>query len=134
MKFAHKTGFKNPYRHLRSCYGKGLSEADQDKKLISMYEESRDKASKEGGKIRSYLDLNYLFEYEQAVAGCIDLVFTKSHLLSMVQDDKFRHIFRFIEQIGCDTVVRSILSLEKLVEKRISKKMRQTKGAPLFDG
>lgn len=81
-----------------------MSEADQDKKLICMYITARDKATKQGGTIRSHFDLNSLSAWDQADASHIDLIKPKSFAISLVQDEKFRKVSHFQAHFCSDTV------------------------------
>lgn len=37
IKFLDKTGYNNPFTHLRTCYGKGKSLAEQESHILGLY-------------------------------------------------------------------------------------------------
>lgn len=134
VKFLDKSGFKNPYRHLLSCHGKGKPASQHEKILIDKYEDARSKAAMEGGSILRHFQAASMNDYEKALAANIRLLVCKNLPLTLVSDPEFRAFSRYPVPISYATTVSVLRELVKLVENRIASEMKQTKGALLFDG
>ncbi len=52
--FAEKTGFRNPFSHLQSCYGRGKTPQEQDFVLKPLFENARQDMERKGGTILSH--------------------------------------------------------------------------------
>lgn len=132
--FKEKSGFQNPYSHLRSCYGRGKSFAQQQSILEGMYTSARDTMEHSGGNIRQHFQDGSLSEYEQAVFHFIRLIVMSRYPLSCVKDPELRAISRFACVVDTKTIRSVIVALVMLVEDRIKATLRGKKGALLFDG
>lgn len=129
-----KIVFKNPYRHLRSCFAKGLPVSLQDEKLLSLFHEARKKATLQGGAIRSHFAWNSLFEYEKTFAAYVRLIITCNLPLSYAENENIRRFYKYQLQLCKRTISSTILRLVELVENKNFAEMSSPKGALLFDG
>lgn len=100
VSFLDKSGFHNPYAHLRACYGKGLSVADQDALLHRMYESAIEAARMKGGTIRSHFESKSLSEYDKTLHGYLRMIVMKSLPLYYIEDSEVRGFSRFGTKIG----------------------------------
>ena len=115
VKFATKSGFSNPYQHLRSCYGRGLSIADQEKVLQELYEAARKDQRMHGGTILSHFNVSALSEYVRAIYSYMRLIVLRILALSLVEKVNLRSISRFNIRIARDTLSEVMFSLCELV-------------------
>lgn len=134
ISFLDKSGYNNPYTHLRRCYARGKDLKDQEDVLLRLYEEAREAMTQKGGTIRSHFEMQSLSEYEKAIHGYIRLIVMKSLPLYYVSDPEVRNFSRYDVNIGKRTLVEVIFKLVELVEKKIAIELECTKGAVLFDG
>ncbi len=65
--FREKSGFTNPYAHLRCCYASGKSERLQNEVMSRLYEEARNTALQTGGSIRAHFRTESILAYAKAV-------------------------------------------------------------------
>lgn len=132
--FQDKSGFQNPYAHLRSCYGKGKTPHEQDKLLQALFSEARSAAKNAGGTIKSHFQTDTLSEYEKAVIGYVRLIILCSEPFSITEDAEYRRFSKYDSVTTPKKVTETIMKLVELVEQRIAKEISGKKGALLFDG
>ena len=134
ISFQLGSGYQNPYAHLRSCYGRGLNTAEQDKLIHGMYEEARAAFRSTGGSISSHFKSDTLSELEKSINSWVRLIIIESCPFSIVTSKEFRRFNRYTADVGIETVQQTIIKMVELVELRIQKEMEKTKGAIMFDG
>ncbi len=134
VSFIENSGYKNPYSHLKSYYCKDSSPLQQEQQLQQPYAEARTQAQVLGGTILSHFHVQALSTHDKAVYGWLKLVVLKNIPLSHIEDTEVRAWFCSNIHVSCYTVVKVIFQLVKIVEKRITSHMQQTKGMILFDG
>lgn len=134
VSFADKSGYNNPYRHLKQCYAKGHPPDTQDEILHQLYFDARTMMMKRGGTMLSNANVSAVTKYDLAMHAYIRLIVMKSVPLSCVEDPDFRHFCKYDETICRRTVTNVLFELVKLVEDRIKLEMRGTMGALMFDG
>eukprot|EP00171_Calliarthron_tuberculosum_P002661 IDg2661t1 len=106
IRFANKSGFRNPYVHLKSCFARGLSPSGQDEKLQQI---------------------------KQSTDGCASSLFKKIPVCA-VQDSEFRSFSKFNVEISKATMVDVIFKLVEMVERYITEELSNTRGAIIYDG
>lgn len=134
ISFRDKTGYKNPFTHLKSCYGKGMSSDEQTKRIYNMYRTAQEAKIKNGGSIYSHFASLSASPYEKSMYAYLRLVIIKNMPLSMVENEELRKFSRHQPKIGRKTLVDVIFALVSLVEKAIGIELSSTQGALLFDG
>ena len=83
VKFRGGTGCKNLYSHLRSCYGRGKSLAEQNSILEKLYESALQATRIRGGTILSHFTSSSLSDYDKGnMAGYVKL-FCATHFSDM---------------------------------------------------
>eukprot|EP00171_Calliarthron_tuberculosum_P001364 IDg1364t1 len=132
--FQDKTGFKNPFCHLKACYARGQNAGQQEETLRKMVAEAREKRDREGGTIRSHFSSSTISPYEKTINAYIRLVVLKSLPMSIAEDPEFRRFSRHDSTVTRKTLIAVIYNLVELVEKRIAFEMKDTVGAVLHDG
>jgi len=132
--FLANSGYQNPYRHLLSCFGKGQSRPAQISKVNKLFIEARNLSQKNGGTIRSHFDCQMLSEYELAMYGYMRLIVMKNLPVDTVEDEDFRTFSKFKVHINIRTLDAVIFQLVELVEELISKEIKNTRGALMYDG
>ncbi len=93
VSFLGKTGFINPYAHLKRCYAKGLDSHAQEKTLDLLYLDACKEAKHSGGTILSYFATRALSKYQNAVHVNIRLIVLKNFPLHFVHDAEVRKFF-----------------------------------------
>eukprot|EP00171_Calliarthron_tuberculosum_P003975 IDg3975t1 len=78
INFIDKSGYKNPYAHLKSCYAPRKSKGEQEEVLHRMYNDARLKMKRYGRTIRSHFEANALSDYEKAMYSYIRLIVMKN--------------------------------------------------------
>ncbi len=91
--FLDKTGFSNPYAHLKRCYAKGLDSYAQEKTLRQLYLDACKETKHSGGTILSNFATRTLSKYENAVHSYIRLIVLKNFPLHFVHDAEVRKFF-----------------------------------------
>ena len=134
VSFLDKTGFNNPYQHLKSCYARGQSATQQQAVLRALYAEAQSTADRLGGSLKSHFRIDTLSEYEKTVNSYIRLIVLKSLPISYVDDNEIRSFSKFNMVVISKTIIQVIFQLVKLVESRIKDEIHDTKGAILYDG
>ncbi len=134
VSFIEKSGYENPYSHLKSCYCKGSSPLQQEQQLQHLYAEARSQAEVLRGTILSHFHVHAVSPHDKAVYGWMKLVVLKNIPLSHIEDTEVRAWFCSNIHVPRYTVFKVIFQLVKLVEKRINSHMQQNKGMILFDG
>ena len=129
-----KSGYMNPFSHLRSCYGKGKTLTQQDDILARMYKDACDKAKASGGGIAQHFQSKGLSDYEKAVYHYTRLIVLRRYPISCVIDPELRAISKFTSVVDKNTMRGVLMSLVQLVEERITAALNGKKGALLFDG
>ncbi len=120
VSFLEKTGFRNPYQHLRSCYARGRSSEQQDEAVKVLYAEALELHRKRGGTIRSHFEMNALSDYDKTIHAYIRWIVMRSSPISEVVDPEFRRISKYTQQVSKDTIVEVIFKLVELVKTMIS--------------
>ena len=64
IKFEEKSGYSNPYRHLRSCLGKDKTSEEQYILLRKLYVEHREDNSTSNGSLLSHFSLRTILDYD----------------------------------------------------------------------
>lgn len=131
--FIDKTGFGNPYVHLKACYGKGEDQSEQDKKLKTLYEKARKETAEAGRTSLSHFATQSSSEYDKAMFSYINVIVNKNLPIHFVQDPVIRQIHKFDVHICRYTLNRVIIELVKLVESKIEKEINENRGSVLFD-
>ena len=129
-----KTGFQNPYAHLRSCYGRGKKNQEQDEILQSMYREAVQAHTDAGGTIRSHFKSETLSPREKVINKFLRLIVLESAPFEIVESVEYRRAFEHPAVTTAETVKETMLKLVELVEQRVRNDICGKKGALLFDG
>lgn len=132
--FQDKSGFQNPFTHLRSCYGRGEILPTQIEVLQNLYYEAFKVVQNVGSTIRGHVYSNALSEYEKNVNGYLRLIFLRSAPLLIVEDTDYRSFSCFKTVTISEKVKQTVLKFGALVEKRIENELQGTFGAVMFDG
>ena len=114
-----RSAYDNPYSHLRACYGKGKSLAEQDDILKKMYHDACQEAYACGGQLTVHLQYCTFLEYEKAVYHYIRLILLRRYPTSCVVDPKLRAISMLTTVLDTETIRAVLISLVLLVEDRI---------------
>ena len=128
-----KSGFKTPFTHLRSCYGRGKNAAEQTKLLHEFYNEAAQAFEQSGGSIRSHFRSDKLSDREETINTYVRLIVITSARFSIIDSHEYRRALRHNVAVTPETVKITIMKLVELVEIRIKKELENTKGAVLFD-
>ena len=134
VSFRENSGYNNPYSHLKSCYGKGVTPIQQSKYLKELFIKARSEMREAGGTISSHFSVNSLTEYDQAAYGWMRLVVLRNTLLAHIQDKESRKWFRYPVNVSQRAIVRAIFNLVRMPEGRIGSEMKGTRCAVVFDG
>lgn len=132
--FKEKSGYQNPYVHLRSCFGRGKPLAVQKALLDDMFEQVQAAAIASGGQISDHFQNTALSEYDETMNRYIRLIVLKRYPISSVVDKEFCAVSRYSCPIDAKTIRGVILALVQLVVDRIKKALTSEKGALLLDG
>ena len=133
VRFLDNTGFSSPYRHQLSCPARGKYSSEQEATLYLLFQETRERATRSGGKIRSHLRVSTSTEYEKACHSYLKLVLSRSMPLTLLELHDFRSISLFNEVIRCRRLVVIIFKLIKLLEHLVTLELQDTKGALIYD-
>ena len=82
--FQAGAGYKNPYRHLKDCYGRGRTAEEQERVIHGIYSEVQQTSACGGGTISSHFRVDTLYDYENAVNSYVQLIILESCLLTIV--------------------------------------------------
>ena len=134
MKFAPKSGFSNPYQHLRSCYARGMTRSKQESILQNLFREALQKQARSGGTILGHFSVQTLSELDSAMYSYIRLITMCNLPVSIVEDSIFRSVSRFEARLKRSSIVEVMFKLVELVEKRIAEELVSTIGAIMYDG
>lgn len=115
INFRDKSSFRNPYAHLKSCYGKLRPVAKQEEILNQLYKDSREWMERLGGKIRANIQFRSLYEYEASMYGYIRLVLMNYLPISYVSDPDVCSFSRFNVTITPKTLQAVMIKLVGLV-------------------
>ena len=126
--FCVKSGFKNPYSHLRSCFTKGCTPQQADERMAELYKAAIEKMRVQGGTIMSKFKSITLTEYENGTYAYLRYLILMNVPISHIESQEIRDISRFKFRISRHHVVKIILSLVKLVELKIADEIREKKG------
>lgn len=132
--FKEGSGFQNPYSHLRSCFGKRKSYAEQKEILDGMYRQARETMELFGGNVQQNFQASGLSEYERALYHYMSFIVLRRYHTSCVNDPDLRALSKFSCVIDQKTMRSVIMELVQLVEERIEEALNDKKGALLLDG
>lgn len=132
--FQAGSGFQNPYRHLKACYGRGLPAGEQEGVLQGMYAEAQKATESAGGTISAHFKSDTLSDYECAINSYVHWIILENCPFTIISSPVYRRFNQFQSEVSAATVQDTIIKLVELVEKRIEREMKDTKGALLFDG
>ncbi len=65
ISFLDKSGFKNLYEHLKSCYEKVLEHQGQEKGIIKLYTDAQNESGLEGSSILEHFKDSSLSDYDK---------------------------------------------------------------------
>lgn len=102
--------------------------------MASLYMKAKDRKRASGGTELSHFEVIFLSPHDQALYGWILLVLLKNIPLSPIEDPEMWTWFIPGNAIAKSTVTSATLHLVKLVQKRVTEAMSNTKGAVMFDG
>ncbi len=134
IKFSAKSGFTNPYQHLRSCYARGKPGSEQDTTINCLFQKALDEQAKAGGMILSHFNVDAMFELDNAIYSYIRLIVLCNMPVDIIENSVFRSVSRFEAHIRRRTLVNVMLSLVELVEEKIAIERAGSTGAVMFDG
>ena len=107
---------------------------EQEKVIISMFNDARQRSKKEGGTILSYFAASTVSVFDKQVYAYLKLVINKHLPLSIIESQEFRNVSKYSVSMSIERFTNIIFALVELVEKKIGNEMQDTKGAILFDG
>lgn len=125
IKYNSKSGFSNPYQHLRCCYAKAKKPWQQHEVLKGLYEDALKQQALSGGTILPHFNVEALCEADCATFYYIRLIFMFNLPISIVENGIFRSISRFGVYMKRRTIVEFMFALCELVEERIAKRWRK---------
>ncbi len=73
--FLDKSGFKNPYTHLKSCDIKGLDQQGQEKAILKLYTDAENESVLEGSSILKQFKLLHSRTIIKLLMRTSDLLF-----------------------------------------------------------
>ncbi len=85
-------------------------------------------------KNSQFQELILVTERKRAMYTYVKLIVTQSLLLSMVEQKEFRSFSKFDVLLSYKSVRQTILNLVRIVEKRISEDLENSKGSIMYDG
>jgi len=134
ISFRAKSGFVNPYNHLRTCYFKGLSATDADRRMKELYNDAVDAMTANGGTIRSKFKTITMNEHEKGIYAYLRYLILNNVPIAHIESMELRHLSRFKARISQEHLVKIILALVELVELKIGIEIQDKKGALMYDG
>ena len=132
--FQDKAGYRNPYQHLRACYGRGKRSWEQDQLIKDLFVEARTSMEHKGGTILSHFNTSALTPHDIAVYETLRYIVMTCQAISHVDSPEFRRISKHGISISRQNLTRIIFALTEAVEHRIGKEMKGTCGALMYDG
>lgn len=90
ISFLAKTGLKNTYTHLKSCYAKGQDDTAQSVTMMRMYEEAKSEMQRNGSHFARWA----LNDYNKAMHSYIRMITLQNMPLVNVEDIETRNFSR----------------------------------------
>lgn len=101
--------YQTQYTHIRRCYGRGLSTAEQSDRIQSMYTEAVEVQRSARGSVSYYFKSEILSERENTINTFVCLIILERAPLSIVTSSEFRRAFRLTTDVSVDTVRETII-------------------------
>lgn len=120
--------------HLSSCYGTGLKHTDQDALIKRIYVEALQVSKSAGSTICSHLKTDSLSNYENIISSYVHLIILENCPFKIASSQIYCRFNRFDFEIGIEQVKETFIKIISLVEKKMQKDLKHTRGALIIDG
>ncbi len=132
--FKENIGFPNLYRHLRSCFARGLAVSEQERTINKMLNDARCISRKEAVTIHSHFTASSVSDFDKQAFSYIKLVVHKHLPLSLIEASEFRSLSKYNVPVSIERFTSILFPLVELLAEKVKIEMLNTKSAIIYDG